>query len=75
MNNTRQRKWPPEKIKKKAGKEDGAIGGTIECTGPAIHPTPGDAAITCLAKIFQTFMVVQWARDEQLETESARQVQ
>ena len=60
--------------KKKKAREDGAIGGDTERTEPTPEPaTTTDPAINQLARMFESFMDVQRARDERLEKESSRQ--
>lgn len=56
----------------KAAEEDGAIGGDTEHTEPTPDPATADPAINRMAKMFESFMEVQRARDERLE-ESSRQ--
>ena len=58
--------------KKKVG-EAGVIGGDTEQTEPTPEPARTDPAINWLAKMFESFMDVQRARDERLEKESSRQ--
>lgn len=58
---------------KKAAEEDGAIGGDTEHTEPTPDPATADPAINRMAKMFESFMEVQRARDEWLEKESSRQ--
>lgn len=58
---------------RKKAEEDGAIGGSTEHTEPTPEPATTDPAINRMARMFESFMEVQRARDERLEKESSRQ--